>query len=260
MINKSKKLTGLIVGSAMVLGVLASGMPAFALTASNDIISASPDVQYNEAYIPSVSLPSDVVGTWAEASVANMVYMGVVKGYPDGTFRPSKAVNRAEFATAMKNALYLPNAEELAELRDMPASHWAAKSVSSVLPFLPAFPDGTFRPAAAATREDVAVALVLATGLDKKVVDSTIVDIMFKDAKAVSPALKNMIAIAVDQKLIKGTKVSDAKGQYYNADGTRYSLHLNPQKFVTRAEMCSLLDSATKSVSLGNKILPATEE
>jgi hypothetical protein len=255
-----KKVTKLVVGSALALSVLSSSLPAFAITASGDIISDSPTVEYNEAYIPSVSLPSDVVGTWAEKSVANMVYMGVVKGYPDGTFRPSKAVNRAEFATAMKNALYLPNAEELAELRDMPASHWAAKSVSSVLPFLPAFPDGTFRPAAAATREDVAVALVLATGLDKKVVDSTIVDVMFKDYKAVSPALKNLIAIAVDQKLIKGTKVEDSKGQYTDADGKKYNLYLNPQKFVTRAEMCSLLDSANKSVSLGNKILPATEE
>ena len=255
----SKKATKLVLASTLALGVLASSVPAFANNSTGDLeFSGYVATDVQQAFIPSVKLPTDVATHWASASVSNMVYMGVLKGYPDNTFRPDKAVARAEFASALKNALFLPNAEELAELKDLSAKHWAAKSVSSVLPYLPAYPDGTFRPGASATREDVAVALVLATGLDKRVIDPTNIDIIFKDAKTVSPDLKNLIAIAVDQKLIKGFKVKESSGQYTDAAGEKYNLYLKAQNFVTRGEMANLLDNAREKVSLGYKVLPAS--
>ncbi|MHB8170839.1 MAG: S-layer homology domain-containing protein [Thermincolia bacterium] len=257
----SKKVTKMVLVSTLALGVLASSMPAFAnpnRTSDLELPNFSTNIQ--DAYIPSVSLPTDVIGHWAQNSVSNLVYMGILKGYPDNTFRPNKAVARAEFAAAMKNALFLPNAEEIAELKDLSASHWAAKSVSSVISYLPAYPDGTFRPSAAATREDVAVALVLATGLDKRIVDPTNIDVIFRDAKTVSPDLKKLIAIAVDQKLIKGFKVVEANGQYVDGSGNRYNLYIKAQSFVTRGEMANLIDNAREKVSLGYKVLPVSGE
>lgn len=198
-------------------------------------------------FIPAATAPTDIAGNWAEAEIKNMIDLRVVKGYPDGTFQPNKPVNRAELATAMAAAMHLPKGEEV-ELPDVSSTHWAAKGIATALPYLAAFPDGSFRPNAPITREEVAVAIVKATGLDKKVVDPTIIDVVFKDYKSVSPELRPLVAVAVDQKLILG--VRDANNV----------LHIRAQDLVTRAEMSYLLDQARNKIGLGHKVPGGAEE
>ena len=46
---------------------------------------------------------SDVpAGLWYSTSVATLSSMGVITGYPDGTFRPTANITRAEFATLLR--------------------------------------------------------------------------------------------------------------------------------------------------------------
>ncbi|RMH07527.1 MAG: hypothetical protein D6697_08295 [Armatimonadetes bacterium] len=43
-------------------------------------------------------------GHWAYQSIEQLVQMGIIEGYPDGTFRPNRTMTRAEFAQAIARA------------------------------------------------------------------------------------------------------------------------------------------------------------
>lgn len=210
-------------------------------------------------------------GYWGYEDICTMMALNAVAGYPDKFFRPCKSITRAEVASAMTKTLQLPKPEDEVELRDVSPSHWAFSSVQQALPYLTMYPDGSFRPNAAATREDVAIALVLATGLQNKVADPANVDMIFKDYKSISPDLKNLLAIAVENKLIKGYKIYDLKDgvkqnydptkhYYQDSEGKGYNLEIRAQGYITRAEVCHLLNNARKIVSLGYKSPPASGE
>ena len=53
-------------------------------------------------YQPEPVAVDDITGHWAEESVRFCMEHGLMKGYPDGTFQPDKAVTRAEVATILK--------------------------------------------------------------------------------------------------------------------------------------------------------------
>ncbi len=46
------------------------------------------------------------ISPWAAESVASAVSAGLVRGYPDNTFRPGRTVTRAECAVLVYRALF----------------------------------------------------------------------------------------------------------------------------------------------------------
>ena len=54
--------------------------------------------QYHPEPVPVPEPKDDISGHWAEADMRRSNKLGIIKGYPDGTFRPDKAVTRAEMA------------------------------------------------------------------------------------------------------------------------------------------------------------------
>ena len=46
---------------------------------------------------PRVAQASDIAGNWAEPFIRALVEKDIIKGYPDGTFKPDRPVTRAEF-------------------------------------------------------------------------------------------------------------------------------------------------------------------
>lgn len=52
------------------------------------------------------SFPDVPAGHWAESFIKVVSESGVVKGYPDGTFRPDQPVTRAELAAVVNHLLY----------------------------------------------------------------------------------------------------------------------------------------------------------
>lgn len=47
---------------------------------------------------------------WAYTNVINLTEMGIVSGYPDGSFRPNQEISKAEFLSLLKQSLF-PNAD-----------------------------------------------------------------------------------------------------------------------------------------------------
>jgi ferric-dicitrate binding protein FerR (iron transport regulator) len=92
---------------------------------------------------------------------------GVVKGYPDGTFRPAAPVTRAETAALLARALGLAvgPAPDAPTFSDLGPDHWAYPVVEAAARagIFRGFPDGTFRPEEPVTRAQAAALLLRLT-------------------------------------------------------------------------------------------------
>ncbi|WP_442417847.1 S-layer homology domain-containing protein [Paenibacillus zeirhizosphaerae] len=112
---------------------------------------------------------SDVTGHWAETNIIKAVQLGIVNGYPDGTFEPDATITRAEFARMLINALK-PEVEGAAlTFSDQDQiGDWAYDAVkqSVALRLVSGYEDGSFRPGALITRAELAVMVARAAGMD----------------------------------------------------------------------------------------------
>ncbi|WP_020619692.1 S-layer homology domain-containing protein [Paenibacillus daejeonensis] len=127
------------------------------------------------------TLPSfvDLAGHWAEGQIRQAAGLGIVRGYPDGTFWPERQVTRAELAVMLSGA-GLHNEgpdwstaadpdpysarERFTDGRDIPG--WAADAVSEAVHsgIFVGYEDGSFRPGAPITRAELAVILYRLAG------------------------------------------------------------------------------------------------
>jgi hypothetical protein len=67
---------------------------------------------------------------WAVRYVNLSFAEGIVKGYPDGTFRPKNNINRAEGVTMISRFSAVSEEAFVDQFLDVPASHWAAKTIA----------------------------------------------------------------------------------------------------------------------------------
>ncbi len=86
-------------------------------------------------------------------AIAYVKYMSIVKGYSDGTFRPAKPINRAEFTKIIMSSIYSPgtiNKCDVSKLKfsDVPKNSWFAPFVCLAVEkgIINGYPDNTFRP------------------------------------------------------------------------------------------------------------------
>ena len=100
---------------------------------------------------------SDVIeSNWFSYAVDYMSEENIVKGYPDGTFRPNAPITRAEFAAISARFDKLLD-EGNHSFTDVSEDHWAAKVIAraAVKGWVSGYPDGTFKPNQNITRTEV---------------------------------------------------------------------------------------------------------
>ncbi|MBE6030075.1 MAG: S-layer homology domain-containing protein [Clostridiales bacterium] len=114
------------------------------------------------------AVPADVEGTDYEDAVTALTNLGVVTGYPDGTYQPAKAVTRAEAAKLVVTALGLAEyaAGNTASFNDLAGYGWAAGYIgyAEALGILKGDGNGNFRPADPVSYQEMATMLVRACG------------------------------------------------------------------------------------------------
>ena len=66
---------------------------------------------------------------WAFVYIADLADRGVINGYEDGSFKPSKTVTRAEWSKIMVDAAGVQVSDDSVYFTDM-ANHWANKKLS----------------------------------------------------------------------------------------------------------------------------------
>jgi len=77
-------------------------------------------------------VPNDAKGHWAAGAIGQALQAGILKGYPDGTFRPDRTLTRAEAVRVLNQLLERPTADvSISSWPDVPPSHWAIREIES---------------------------------------------------------------------------------------------------------------------------------
>lgn len=98
---------------------------------------------------------NDMAGhEWSNRAISTLSNAGIIKGYPDGTFKPSNSITRAEFATiaAKFDSLDLSSESRMTDI----FGHWAEKYITSaeIKGWVKGYPDSMFKPEQFITRAE----------------------------------------------------------------------------------------------------------
>jgi len=129
----------------------------------------------------------------------------IIKGYPDGSFKPDNNITRAEFAVVLAKALgwaAKPGRHDFADAAEIP--DWAEGYISAAVEkgVISGYEDNTFRANRPITRSEIAVIIVRALGLGDNIPESG--TLSFDDAAEIPDWAVGYIAAAVNQGIIKG--------------------------------------------------------
>ncbi len=165
---------------------------------------------------------------WAKSYIEMMNEKGIIKGYDDNTFKPYAEVTREEFAKMMvlSVGLELQSAEN-PTFEDVEKGDWAYKYIETAKTYLTGYQTAQglyFRPTFDAQREDMAVAIVKALGIDADNTDLTVLS-KLNDENTISKNLRKYVAAAINE----GIMVGDT------------NLNFGAKETLTRAESAVLL-------------------
>ncbi|MDI6868831.1 MAG: S-layer homology domain-containing protein [Coprothermobacterota bacterium] len=176
---------------------------------------------------PSETLPfSDIATHWSRENIIKLKEMGIVQGFPDGTYRPNDTLKRVEFAAFLLRALGYSQVTDIAPFfQDLPSTHWGFGTVQALVLKKIIAKDTNFYPEDNITRLEIVEWEVRALGLEESTVYRSLPDLPFSDLGDLTELEKKYVATAFELKLITGYP-----------DGT-----LRPYGFATRGEATALL-------------------
>lgn len=174
---------------------------------------------------------TDVSAHWAEENIKSLASKGIINGFEDGSFKPDKAVTRAEFVTMVVKALGLTSTSN-AEFADVASGSWYESYIKSAVAanLVSGMPDGSFAPNENIKRQDAI--LILYRGFEN----------ILESGKAIEFSDKS----AISSYALEAADALSASG-IVNGDD---NLSFNPHHSTTRAEVAALLE---RILSLGKE-------
>ncbi|MDY6802824.1 MAG: WG repeat-containing protein [Cyanobacteriota bacterium] len=166
---------------------------------------------------------SDIQNYWGKDAIYKLQNSKIIKGYPDGTFRPDAPVIRAEFAVLMCRAYPdAPRIKEPIAFTDVPDNYWAKEDIetASAKGFFAGYPDKTFRPEEQISR--VQATIVLAASERAYIVPLNPEEILqqyFDDAADIPSYSKKMMAVAAINQIV--VNYPDIRKFHPNRSATR---------------------------------------
>ena len=176
---------------------------------------------------------SDVNGHWASACIEGAGNDQLMRGYPDGRFRPYGTMTRAEFAAVIVKAF--PNAPAIRDapnFSDVAPDFWGKNAIQTAYErgFLAGYPGNLFRPAQSITRVQAMVIIAntqarlgRAFSADS---DEVVLNRFFEDAIAIPNYARSAIAQATRSSLVVNYP---------------HARQLKPNNSITRGEATALL-------------------
>lgn len=167
-------------------------------------------------------------GDWFEAYAGVLADLGIIKGYPDNTFRPNSAVGRAEFTALVMRAGGITK-EGPEPFIDVVEGDWFYTAVASAynLGLIEGVTENMFDPLNTLTREQAAAMSVKAAQLPLDSDGDTVNGWLqgFTDRSEISSWARPFVAASTKYNLLRG--YPDGK--------------FNPQNPITRAEAMALV-------------------
>lgn len=112
-----------------------------------------------------VSMP-DIANHWAKVQIEDWLDKGLVKGYPDGTFKPDNSITRAEFITMVNAAAGYSQSASI-NFIDVKKADWFAGEIEKAKSagYITGYTDGTMRPNNPISRQEAAMIILKAKEL-----------------------------------------------------------------------------------------------
>jgi hypothetical protein len=177
---------------------------------------------------------TDVSGDhWANDFIQELSGRGIVKGFPDGSFKPNAEVTRAQFASMLSGAFNMGQVRSMVNFSDVNRSFWGYNGIQMAYTqgFMSGYPAGDFRPNERIPRAQALVSL--SNGLryaPTASVDSTLG--IFNDAGSVPGYARSGVAAATEKRIT--VNYPDIA-------------QLNPNRTMTRAEAVAFIYQALNS-------------
>ena len=218
--HRTKSGTSVILAFLTVAGTAApmlSPAPSFAQTAFSDV---------NNNY-------------WAKDFIAELSDRGIIKGFPDGSFRPDALVTRAEFA-AMIRSLKKAKTRDAVGFVDVPANFWARGAIEEAyqMQWMAGYPGNVFRPQQQIPRVQVAVALNNGLGYEPTCNFEDVLS-YYSDAGNIPNYALKSVAAATEKQLVVSYPSPKS---------------LKPNQSATRAEVAAFIYQALVSTNQAKAI------
>jgi len=96
--------------------------------------------QNDESSSSEIVMPifKDTINHWARDDIQFMAFLGLIRGYPDGTFRPERTISKAEFAALLSRAIQISetkpqNYDYPINLLDVKEQDWFSRNVKHLV-------------------------------------------------------------------------------------------------------------------------------
>lgn len=167
---------------------------------------------------------------WAQAFIQELASRNIIKGFPDGSFKPNAPVTRAQFAAMLNQAIDKAPIRASINFADIPTNFWAAPAIQKAhtIGFMSGYPNNLFKPSENISRVQILVALANGFNYNPTQPAANILN-TYSDSAAIPNYAKNSIAAATENRLVVN----------YPTLST-----LNPNQPATRAEVAALIYQA----------------
>jgi hypothetical protein len=164
---------------------------------------------------------------WAKDFIQELSSRDIIKGFPDGSFRPNDSVTRSQFAAMVNKAFKKNKIRNAVNFVDVPSNYWATSAISTAyeMGFLAGYPGNVFNPEQNIPRVQVLVAL--ANGLNYSASGSTTSLLQsYSDAANIPDYAVNSVAAATEKRIV------------VNYPSLNF---LNPNQVATRADVAAFI-------------------
>ncbi len=166
-------------------------------------------------------------GYWAQPFIQELASRDILKGFPDGGFRPNDPVTRAQFAAILSKATNKAPIRGGVSFVDVDSNYWAASAIqkSYTTGFLSGYPGNVFSPGQNIPRVQILVSLANGLNYTTTQAPETILQ-TYADAAGIPSYARNSVAAATENSLVVN---------YPNVQ------FLNPNQPATRAEVAAFI-------------------
>lgn len=187
--------------SSTVSGSATSTSGSMTSSSSSATISSS----QLEAMASRISFSDVSSNYWARSFITRLAALEIIRGFPDGSYRPAEAVTRAQFAAMINKAFERTMVREAVSFSDVSSSYWAYSAIRRAysMGFLNAS-GGSFNPTARLTRLDILVSLARGLGYTNVSTSRSVDSILsvYSDAASIPSEYRVLIAALTERGLV----------------------------------------------------------